>query len=156
MVKVDGTIKTDFTEEIDLSTYVIVDCKEGVCRQSNGFVKNNNGVYAFAGKAKGVVVSNQNFFIGGGTLTDETKCEDANAGLLYSDKKGICINKEKGIAFAEDDNEYMILKGKEINSNNPFAEGVKKNIKIKRSANYILKDNFYTAGWLFFYKKFRN
>ena len=146
MVAADGTIKTDFTETINLTTYVIVDCKEGVCRQSNGFVKNNNVMYAFVKEITGAVVNAEDNFIGGATLTGETKCEDANAGLLYNDKKGICINKEKGIDFADDDNEYMILKGKTFTSGNPFAETANVNIRIKRSANYILKDSFYTSG----------
>ena len=147
MVNADGKIETDFTKSVVLTGYVIVDCKEGVCRQTTGFVRNNNVLYAFAEEAVGAQVVSEKKFIGDNTLIDETKCEDENAGLLYYDKKGICINKGKGIAFGDDDeNEYMILKGKTYIEGNPFEEATKINIRIMRSANYILKDNFYTSG----------
>jgi len=148
-VRIDnfGEVITYFTEKIDLSRYVIFDCKEGVCRQTTGFMKNGYGVYAFVGVNKGKNVIRLPELIGGSTLSDETKCEEGNAGLLYYNKNGICINKEKGIDFADDDdNEYMILKGKTFTSGNPFEEAANINIRIKRSANYILKDNFYTSG----------
>jgi len=143
----DGTIETDFTKSIDLSTYVIVDCKEGVCRQTTGYVKNSNHVYAFAGESEGTLVSNEAKFIGGPAIASADDCASAYYGCLYGTNRGICINNGKGIAFGDgDDNGYMILKGKTYVSGNPFEEAAKINIRIMRSGNYILKDNFYTSG----------
>jgi len=113
MVKNDGTIEKDYTGNVDLSGYVVVDCKEGVCRQSFGYVKNKNGVYMFSKDSVGQSVT----FVG-----------EFNA---FGD---------------DDDNVYMILKGNTYVSGGPFEETAKINIRIKRSANYILKDNFYTSG----------
>jgi len=65
VVKIDGKTKIDdLTTKIDdIQNYILVDCVRGVCRQTQGYLKNNNIVNAFVGTKGGDSSENLlNFF----------------------------------------------------------------------------------------------
>jgi len=133
----DGTIKT----EIDIAgpianlanNYLIVECKENVCIQTPGYIRNNGEVYSFTGSNAGTKVT---------STVAVASCD--KVGNVLSTKDGICYSVDQPIGFNANGANYIILKGLAV-SNTPFDDS-KTNVPIKRGANYIIKDNFYPDG----------
>ena len=132
----NGKIETDFSGEINMTGKVLVECVEGVCRQTQGYLKNDEKVYAFIGEEATEVV--------GKGLVGGESCSTRAIGKLLKSMDAVCINNGKSVNFENAEYKYVILEGVGV-KDTPFEE--EKSIQvIKRSQYYIIRDNFYTAG----------
>ena len=149
MNKVDGSVKTDFSRTIPglaatPSNYVVVECLYGRCKQTQGYVKNGNAVYAFVGENGGKKTENVQDFVGASAI-DASSCSGTNGGRLIKDNEGICYPASGQTVKFEDSEGINIMMEGTAAANTPFEDKVN-GISIKQSANYILKDAFYTKG----------
>jgi len=136
---VDGTYTTDFETDNDglaetPSNYAVVDCNDGNCVQTQGYVVNKGNAYAFIEKKFGAKVDE--------TLMVST-CSADKVGKLLSDFSGVCISSESSVmGFNADGAEYIMMKGSAVDDT-PF-EDIYNNLPVKRAANYIIRDYFYS------------
>jgi len=148
--KNDGVVTTDFaTANTVLSgspgNYFVIDCYDGECRRTQGYVKNESNVYAFVGENTGVNISGNQKFNGPTTKSNCASGDTGNVGQVILNKSGICYgNESSDIPFGNTDDKYIILKGA-AKKGTPF-EDAQNSIMIRHSANYILKDQFYNGG----------
>ena len=153
--KVNGTPTSDFDSAISglsstPSNYVLVDCVDGKCKQTNGYVLvGSDSVYAFSGDS-----STGNTAINGSIKVDKyifddansSNCDEANVGKISSSRGFICMNGS-GISLASNNVEYIVLRGKAA-ADTPFYNIVN-NVLLKHSSRYIIRDQFYTGGRVF-------
>jgi len=136
--KVDGTYTTDFTEELSINDEgkVIVDCLDGVCFQTQGYIRNNGITYVFNREESGVEVNEG--LIGG------SSCNSESVGKLLTGESAACITSGSSIAFEDDDDDYIIMNGSAVEGT-PFenADEIK---AVKRSVNYIIIDKHFTTS----------
>jgi len=148
--KNDGVVTTDFaTENAGLSrtpgNYLVIDCYDGECKRTQGYVKNESNVYAFVGDSTGVNISGNQKFNGPTTKSNCASGDAGNVGQVITDKNGVCYgNGSSEIRFENTNDKYIILKGA-AKKGTPF-EDAKNAIMIRHSANYILKDQFSFGG----------
>ena len=146
LVKNDKSYTNDFTEDLDLTNYKVVECDDGICKQTQGYIKKSDGsVYAFVSTNNGISAAVPTF-VGSTTIDKPEKCTEDYVGMLYNINKGVCVSAENGIAFADAGTEEhrMILKKTAV-SGTPFNDR-KENIPVRVTGNYILKDQFYNGG----------
>ena len=148
-----GTIEIDFAGALkDVRGKVIVDCVEGVCKQTQGYIRDGSTKplgYAFVGEKVGAATANVPVFEGSGTIAAATGCISTSVGQIITDGTagvtGICYGVGSNeIKFETGTARNIILKGMAV-PGTPFADRVNA-VAIKRSANYIIRDRFYTAG----------
>ena len=169
-IRIDGEEKNKFTEEEfeelikpndpDVPNPIaVVQCKEGICRQSLGYILYKDKVYANIGNGVSIVDTTYDDpstpgeneaekYVGVKPIDSEEKCDEDHIGLLYNEKDGVCIIEGKGVTFGDDANDYMILKG--TIEAGPLANK-KNHVHLQRTAKYILTDNFYTGSRLSFF-----
>jgi len=138
-VRLDGTDKKDsfsYTIE-DIENYVLVDCDNGVCRQTQGYLKNNNIFNAFVGTKGG---DRTEIIADGITNTDLNLCSAGHIGKLLSTKLGICIKSEKAALLTSTD-KYLISGAA---TGTPFEDS--NGVALKISNLYIIKDKFNSEG----------
>ena len=152
----DGSIENDFTKSIEIEgkEKVIIECKEGICKQISGYIKSKDKededkeiVYAFVGNKVGVSTEGNNLFIGDPEIEDVTNCKDEDLGRVISDDgmTGICYGSgSKDIKYDGGDEHYIILKEKAV-PKTPFYDNVYATA-VKHDTNYIIKDAFLEGG----------
>jgi len=161
---VDGSIVSDFSiSGNDLyntpGEYILMDCLDGRCLQTEGYIYIYDKVIAFVGEGPLAIGqnANSNTFINDG-VDNAGKCIDASyVGKLYNTNIGICINKNgKAVNFSEDPSEeekrYIIIC---IAENIPFANHavmMKRNSIsestahiIRRGLRYLIMDKYYSS-----------
>jgi len=148
VTKADGSVITNFsTTDTDLTPtdYDLIDCVDGVCKQTNGYVINNTQVIGF---------------IDGTGSVDDSKfvvmeyCNENrinNIGKYVKNLKTFC-NGPGATDYFRDTWEYQQWKGIKISENiilgnYPAAEGtpfrnVDNNVLIKNDTNYFIIDKF--------------
>jgi len=152
--KVNGTPTSDFDSAInDLSStpsnYVLVDCVDGKCKQTNGFVLvGEDSAYAFAGDS-----GTGSTAINGSSKIDKyvfdsvsSNCDEANIGKISSSREFICMNGGR-VELDSNNVEYIMLRGKAA-IDTPFYDSIN-SIPLKRSSRYIIRDQYYTGGKVF-------
>jgi len=145
---VDGTYTTDFaTPNAGLaetpSDYAVVDCNDGNCIQTQGYVVNNGKGFAFIEEEFGAKV---------GETLKASSCSADKVGKILGDLSGVCIgNGSSAMAFNADGAEYIVMKGSAVEGT-PFEE-VDEILPVKRTANYIIRDYFYSNGKYYFISK---
>jgi len=136
--KEDSTVETDFTEQLAINDEdkVLVDCVDGICAQTQGYIKNDGKMYVFIGEESGVIVKR--------SLVGGSSCSSNTIGKLINDKSAVCISSGKSIAFEEEEDDHMIMKGAAVEGT-PF-ENVNEIKAVKHSANYVIIDKHLTTS----------
>jgi len=150
-VKATGEIIEDIsTENIAITqtpeNNVLMDCVEGICMQTTGYIKNGSTIIAFVGEKGGtdgttsVFKSNKS-----GTIN----CDKDTVGMLISSANAVCLGhgdtaaSGKGVEFgATITNEYLIVRGTGA-VGTPFRDD-KYDVPIKTNVNYIVRDRYYS------------
>ena len=142
MVNNDGVVTS--SENFDtltklsstVSNYVIVECVSGNCKQTTGYIKSNDSYYAFGSSNGGSPVNS--------SITASPSCtNNEDSGKIQNDGK-VCIEGNRKIEMTTTLDKGMILKSIAANGT-PFVDGTY-NIFVKNGENYVIKDNFKTAG----------
>ena len=139
LLNINGEEKYDnFSSSIEglsesIENYILVDCAEGVCKQTEGYLKNGDNIYKFVGTNGGEIVE---------YMTVTGGCSINTVGKVQNDET-VCVNSSSFMAFG-DLNEYMIMKG-EGAEGTPFKND-DYNILVKAGPNYIIRDTYYTDG----------
>jgi len=146
---VDGSIKTNFGTAITINNdYVIVDCVKGICKKTEGYLKNASTMYAFHGTKNGVAATADEYvkdsFTKTNTINEADKCtEKSYIGRLYNTDAGVCLGDKIGLAFdGSNENRYIINGAAESAKDTPFEGTV---VALKVGADYIIKDLFYNS-----------
>jgi len=131
--KVDGTYTTDFATENEglaeiPSDYAVVDCKDGKCVQTQGYVVNNRNAFVFKDGEDGVIARKK---------LKVSSCSADQVGKLLSDLSGVCIGNGSSVMAFADGAEYIVMKGTAFDE---FADI----LPLKSTANYIIRDYFYS------------
>ena len=142
-----GAVADTFSSPLTSTNYVLVDCVEGACRQTQGYIKDEeNKILVFIG--------NNGFSSLGKDTADDNKgkenkeeCnETTDTGKLSGTdyKEGICIGDGMSVDFVTDENSEItrhFIKGGVAST--PF-EG---NLIVKRGTRYIIRDMFYNSKY---------
>jgi len=134
----DGTVVTDVsTANEDLaanpSNYYIYDCEEGVCKQTQGYLKKGNNIYKFIETNVGEATSE--------TVAKEDDCIiNSNIGELVTDG-GVCYDEQKKVLFKEGDDMELILEETAAVAGTPFA-GVSGAVPIVHDDSYVVVDKY--------------
>ena len=155
LIDIEANAFSDIVVDIT-DNYVLVDCLDGICKQTQGYVKDkekSNKIYAFVGTGNANVATVAPYI--NANVDDYNDCGDGTVGIVINNttKSGICYgNDSAGIMFGEGESRYIFLKGK-VAKKTPFADR-KNSVVVKRNAKYIVKDQFYNAGTVYIkYKK---
>jgi len=156
----NGKILTDFSGTINVALgYVLVDCEDGICKQTQGYVLDNAKVIAFAGATVGVAAkgSDENKAIfSPDELIADTGCLDNAIGKVY-DITGVCIYYENpstklGVNFSNTAGDpikkYIINSSATGTTGTPF-ESDYDYLAIKSGLRYIIRDEFNSEGNFF-------
>ena len=164
MVKTStGEVLTSFGGTITVANgYVLVDCVDGICKQTQGYVLDNDSggkVIAFVGdgiEAVGVAAkgSNENKAkFSPDSITTIDGCADATIGKAYG-IAGVCIyfkspSTKIGAPFSTIDTtpvkKYIIDSSATGTAGTPF-ESEHDTIAIKSGPRYIIRDEFNSEG----------
>jgi len=142
--KVDGTIsnESDIDTNTDLAdhpeNYVLLQCQDSDCPNTQGYVISNEKAFAFVYEKEATSASNNEY------KTADENCGAGSYGKLVSDNSGICISTGKKMDFNSSQAVYMMMKGVGV-AGTPF-ENKYDILPLKRSTSYIIRDQFYTNG----------
>jgi len=120
------------------SKYVIVDCINGQCKQTSGYIINNDNVYSFVKNNGGSVVTSSTVVT---SIDNVGNCGDQHVGKFIKTKGAMCYSNGKGIVLNAAAPPYgeMIIEGM-MPENTPFADSTS---RIKHGTNFIIKDVLY-------------
>ena len=133
----DGKVMTDFGNIASLADVkLLVDCVDGLCKQTYGYVKGDGKVFKFIEGEDGGKAND------GDTLISND-CSDG-VGKFHGDSPsaadGLCVKDNTSITFASDSNiKHVILKN--TGNDTPFAN-TKDDILVKHGLNYAIIDKF--------------
>ena len=136
-VKIDETVIATETSDLVPANYVLMDCVDGVCKQTQGYIIYNEKVYAFKGTQVGEAGTS---YVS--SADNGGQCAATDIGKLLSGKGGICIGNSLGVNFNTAGN-YLILDG---SSAVGAFSGNTDSVAIKRKAYYIIEDQFNSKG----------
>jgi len=149
-VKIDGAYKkSNIATELGTTVaglanpgaYVLVDCKGGSCKQTQGYLYNGSSVYKFVGTNVGKHATD--------VSTNSNSCPSTDVGKVYG-TSAVCIGTGSGNSLGFSGTEpavgatHMIFKGEAV-ANTPF-EGDVYGMALKRTSKYIVKDQFFTGS----------
>ena len=156
----DNKVTERFEGMSATTNYKLFDCKNGNCRQTQGYVmKDKNNVYAFVDMNIGETIFGKQTFVGNPVISvnenDQSvaiqKCDKSYYGKVYayymsaSGIYGICIDNEKGINMGGNPKDkFLMLKGTAA-AGTPFVDEIN-NIVIKSGVGYIARDQFLSTG----------
>jgi len=129
----------------DPSKYIVVDCFNGKCKQTEGYILNNNAVFAFVGKNGGKKIANDETFVRRNAIVESTNC--VSAGMIYNKNggpSGICIGSGTGVSFNAVSTPHLLIKEAAVKGT-PFYDSIN-NVPIKNGPGYIVRDYFFEDG----------
>jgi len=161
---VNGKSVTYFDEiETDIagspSNYILMDCMDGVCKQTSGYIVSGTNYYAFVndGIAQKVDISKNGDYV---KLNQINSCSDGSNSsfddigkiAINSNKiEGVCIAKNGGIEFKNDNKKYLIKSTTGLGTKTPFEHVDVEYVPVKHSVQYIIRDKFDSGKILFKY-----
>jgi len=143
--KETGAVTDTFSSTLTSADYVLVDCVEGDCKQTQGYIKENRKIRVFIGD-NGFSSLGKDYDENNKGPTEVVNCAaESNVGKLSGEHnlKGICIGNGMSLDFAEDEVEitnHIIMAGAE---NTPFHG----DFVVKRGTRYIIRDMFYNSKY---------
>ena len=140
----DGTLITDFDDTIDLAIgYVLVDCIDGICKQTQGYVKDSEKVIAFVGENNGINADDDNNKVQFYSSNNIANCDNKNKiGYIKNGKGSICLNGiAEEVTFSDDNKRFLILYENDIPTTTPFYVE-NENVPVKHGERYIIVDKF--------------
>ena len=138
------------------SNYVLVDCMDGVCKQTSGYIVSGTNYYAFVDDGFAVVVDTTagTTFVSSKNAVESCAVGDigkfaANAGVI----DGVCTKVNGGVKFEKDNKKYLITTGTDgLGENTPFVHANGEYVPVKHSLQYIIRDKFDSGKLLSNYK----
>ena len=132
--------------EANVSDYDLIQCLNFEnCKETNGYVKNDSGIYAFVENVREKVTTGGKYGLSDGSTKKDCVIEgdSPNVGKMIYDDQEMCIGNKESIKF--ENGEYIILKNNPAVKNTPFADNTI-SVPIKSRKNYIIRDQFYNKG----------
>jgi len=127
------------------------------CKQTQGYLlsEDRKTVYKFIGEEIGVPANDEI----DSSINSDDDCKtypENNIGKIgklgNSDViENICIGNKRRLAFGDDNNKYLVLKGEAL-AGTPF-EDAENSVALKVGPNYIIKDQFNSKGRIIEFKK---
>ena len=132
-----GKLITNLGDVTALGNYKkLVDCVDGICKQTAGYVKGSSDMFKFVDEEDGDVEDTLKVNAG-------TACAGA-VGKFIEGNSGVCIKSANGgdVAFAYDSTiKHLILKSATGVADSPFRD-TENDILVKHASNYFIIDKF--------------
>jgi len=106
----DNVVTGDNAIETHPGFYKIVDCADGVCKETTGYIKSDGNIYKFAAADSGAGSDGGDLLAAG--VKSESHCIKDNIGWHYTDEyghSGVCITVGHSISF-EHQGHFMMMK----------------------------------------------
>jgi len=141
LVKVDdGTVISDDELKSVAVTindgYILVDCVDGVCKQTQGYVVDGSKIgIAFKGSSNGVTTAGNGDY----EIDSNVACGTGNIGMIKSDNSEVCSDISTIQLYESSFGKCMIVNNAVIG--NPFYDDTD-GVLVKHGFNYVIVDMF--------------
>ena len=141
-------IVSDFVETdtaLTPGSYAICDCEDSICKQTYGYVLNNDNIIKFIEDVNNGLGASSDLVAYG--VKEASGCIKDHVGKHFTDDDGkisVCITVGHAVNF-EDLGNYMMINGSAV-KDTPFEVADKSSVPIKNGYGYVVRDQFNESG----------